>query len=212
MTLCGDVYLLTRLKELDLLKAPLAEQGKMLARNQTQEAHIAAAITWWRGQSKEGKTSQTGRVPHETVSEVDRKTAHVEETACGIRVVLKDQGTSTLEDFQVQAGETWKKTFRDVAVLTDSIVGDGEDERLATEGLLEALRRVENIVTQGITTAQVLIDDEKKIKERIEAINQRVDKALSRATVTENQLNALEATVSANTQVIEGLYNNLNSG
>lgn len=202
MTPCIDVRLPPRLKDLDLLKAPLAE-GKMLARNQTQEAHIAAAITWWRGQNKEAKTSQTGREPHETVNQTDRKTAHLEETACGVKVVLKD--------CQVQAEETWKNEFRDAAVLTDSIVDAGEAEHVATEGLLEALRRVENIVTQALKAAQVLMDDEKMIKERIEAINQRVEKALSRAAVTENQLNALEATVSASTQVTECFYSNLNS-
>lgn len=171
------------------------------SRHQTQEAHIAAAITWCRGQGKQCKKSQTGRDPHETVRavhqqtpslEVDRKTAHLEEKMCGVSVVLKDQETRIFRDAQVQAEETWKKEFRDVAVLTDSLVETG--------GLLKAMRRVEDMVTQA---SQVLMDGEKEMKERIESIIQRMEKALNRATATEHQLNALEATVSINTQVTE---------
>lgn len=186
---CSNVCLLSRLKELDLLKASLAE-GEMLARNLTQEAHIAAAITWWRGQNKEVKTSQNGREPHETLREVERMTAHVEETTRGVRVILKDQGNST---------------------FSDSIVDAGEAECLASEGLMEALRRVENMVTKAVKAAHVLIDDAKLFKERMEAISQRVEKALSRSAVTENQLNALKASLPANTQVSECCYSNLHT-
>ncbi|XP_073715492.1 uncharacterized protein [Misgurnus anguillicaudatus] len=191
--------LMTLLNELDLLKAPRTEQGKMLtkSRHQTPEAQIAAAITWCRGQGKQCKKSQTGRDPHETVRvvhqqtpslEVDQKTAHLEEKNCGVSVVRE---TRTFRDAQVQAEETWKKEFRDVAVLTDSLVDVGE-----MEGLLKALRRVEDMVTQA---SQVLMDGEKKIKERIESIIQRMEKAPNIATTTEHQLNALE--VSINTQL-----------
>ncbi|XP_073669519.1 uncharacterized protein [Paramisgurnus dabryanus] len=193
--------LMTLLNELELLKAPRTEQGKMLtkSRHQTQEAHIAAAITWCRGQGKQCTKIQTGRDPHETVRAVhqqtpslavDQKKAHLEEKNCGVSVV---QESRTFRDAQVQAEETQKNEFRDVAVLTDSLVDVGE-----TEGLLKALRRVEDMVTQA---SQVLMDGEKKIKERIESIAQRMEKALNRATATEHQLNALKATVSINTEL-----------
>ncbi|CAM4531459.1 unnamed protein product [Leuciscus chuanchicus] len=170
--------LVTLLKELELLEAPLAARGQHKAKRQTQEAHIAAAIiTWWRG--------QTARDPQEAVAhmqkqiqslEVDRTKAQVEETKRGVRELLKDQGTSTWEDAQIQ--------FRDVAVITDSSV---------EEDLLKSLRKVEDMVKH--------MGSEKRMKERIEAISMRVERALSRAETTESQLNALEDTqVSANTQ------------
>ncbi|KAG1941293.1 inositol 1,4,5-triphosphate receptor associated 2 isoform a [Pimephales promelas] len=154
--------LVTLLKELELLEAPLAARGQHKAKRQTQEAHIAAAITWWRG--------QTARDPHAQKQiqslEVDRTKAQVEET----RELLKDQGTSTQEDSQVQ--------FKDVAVITDSSV---------EEDLLKSLIKVEE-----------LMGSEKRRKERIEAISMRVERALCRAETTERQLKALEDT--ANTK------------
>ncbi|XP_056121757.1 uncharacterized protein LOC130100354 [Rhinichthys klamathensis goyatoka] len=164
--------LVTLLKELELLEAPLAARGQHKTKRQTQEAHIAAAITWWRG--------QTARDPQEAVAHaqkqiqglaVDRTKAQVEETKRGVRELLKDQGTSTQEDSQIQ--------FRDVAVITDSSV---------EEDLLKSLRKVEE-----------LMGSEKRMKERIEAISMRVE----RAETTERQLNALEDTTSANTQVCQ---------
>ncbi|XP_077057899.1 inositol 1,4,5-triphosphate receptor associated 1 isoform X2 [Siphateles boraxobius] len=170
--------LMTLLKELELLEAPLAAQGQHKAKRLTQEDHIAAAITWWRG--------QTPRDPQEAVAdthkqiqsmEVDRTKAQVEETKHGVRELLKDQGTSTEEDSQIQ--------FRDVAVITDLSV---------EEDLLKSLRKVEDMV------AHVVMGSENWMKERIEAISMRVERALSRAETTESQLNALEDTISANTQ------------
>ncbi|XP_016377081.1 uncharacterized protein LOC107715451 [Sinocyclocheilus rhinocerous] len=188
--------LVTLLKELELLETPLTAQGQNKAKHQTQEAHIAAAITWWRGQTKEGKKNQAAQVPQETVMDIQKRIqslevnhipAQLEETKRCMRVLLKDQGTSTCDDTQIQ--------FRDVAVVTDSSA-----ERSATEDLLKSLRKVEDMVTQALRAAQVLMGSEKRMKERIEAIGMRVERALSRAEATESQLNALEATISANTQ------------
>ncbi|XP_016405585.1 protein MRVI1-like [Sinocyclocheilus rhinocerous] len=187
--------LVTLLKELELLETPLAAQAQHKAKHQAQETHIAAAITWWRGQTKEGKKNQAAQVPQETVMDIQKQIqslevnhipAQLEETKRGMKVLLKDQGTSTCDesdDAQIQ--------FRDVAVVTDSSA-----ERLAPEELLESLRKVEDVVSQALRAAQVLMGSE----ERIEAIGMRVEKALSRAEATESQLSALEATISANTQ------------
>ncbi len=174
------VHLLSSLKEL-----------KHKAKHQTQEAHIAAAITCWRDQTKEDKKNQAAQVPQEPVMDIQKRsqslevnhiTAQLEETKRGMKVLLKDQGTSTGDDAQIQ--------FRDVAVVTDSSA-----EHLAAEDLLKSLRKVEDML------AQVLMSSEKRIKERIEAIGMRVEKALSRAEATESQIRALETTISDNTQV-----------
>ncbi|KAK7175808.1 hypothetical protein R3I93_000157 [Phoxinus phoxinus] len=170
--------LVTLLKELELLEAPLAARGQHKVKRQTQEAHIAAAITWWR--------TQTARDPQEAVAhvqkhirslEMDRTKAQVEESKRGVRQLLRDQGTSTQEDAQVR--------FRDVAAITDSSV---------EEDLLKSLRKVEDMV------ARVLMGSEKRMQERIEAISMSVERALRRAETTESQLDALEDTISANTQ------------
>lgn len=191
------VHLPSSLKELELLESPLAAHGQHKAKHQTHEAHIAAAITWWRGQTKEGKTNQAAQVPQETVMDIQKRiqslevnhiTAQLEETKHGMKVLLKDQGTSTCDDAQIQ--------FRDVAVVTDSSA-----EHLASDDLLKSLRKVEDMVAQALRAAQVLMGSKKRMKERIEAIGMRVEKALSRAEATESQLSALEATISANTQV-----------
>lgn len=191
------VHLLSSLKELELLESPLASHGQHKAKHQTQEAHIAAAITCWRDQTKEDKKNQAAQVPQETVMDIQKRsqslevnhiTAQLEETKRGMKVLLKDQGTSTGDDAQIQ--------FRDVAVVTDSSA-----EHLAAEDLLKSLRKVEDMLAQALLPAQVLMSSEKRIKERIEAIGMRVEKALSRAEATESQLRALEATISANTQV-----------
>ncbi|XP_058638321.1 inositol 1,4,5-triphosphate receptor associated 1 isoform X2 [Onychostoma macrolepis] len=188
--------LVTLLKELELFESPLAAQGQHKAKHQTQEAHIAAAITWWTGQTKEGKKNQAAQVPQETVMDIQKQmqslevnhiTTQLEETKRGMKVLLKDQGTSTGDDAQIQ--------FRDVAVVTDSSA-----EHLAAEDLLKSLRKVEDMAAQALRAAQVLMGSEKRMKERIEAIGMRVEKALSRAKATESQLSALEATISANTQ------------
>lgn len=170
--------MLSSLKELELLEAPLAARGQHKADRQTQEAHIAAAITWWRGQTARNPQEAVAHMQKQIQSlEVDRTKAQVEETKRGVRELLRDQGTSTREDAQIQ--------FRDVAVITDSSV---------EEDLLKSLRKVEDTVKH--------MGSEKRMKERIEAISMRVERALSRAETTESQLNALEDTqVSANTQV-----------
>ncbi|KTG00219.1 hypothetical protein cypCar_00009186 [Cyprinus carpio] len=110
-----------------------------------------------------------------------------------MRVLLKDQGTSTCDNTQIQ--------FRDVNVVTDSSA-----EGSATEDLLKSLRKVEDMVTQALQAAQVLMGSEKRMKVRREAIGMRVERALSRAEATESQLNALEATISANTQNVHRLW------
>ncbi|XP_050970428.1 inositol 1,4,5-triphosphate receptor associated 1 isoform X2 [Labeo rohita] len=188
--------LVTLLKELELLESPLAAQEQQKSKHQTQEAHIAAAITWWRGQTKDSKKNQAAQVPQETVMDIQKRiqslevnhmTAQLDETKRGMRVLLKDEGTSTWEDAQIQ--------FRDVAVVTDSSA-----ECLAAEDLLKSLRKVEDMVVQALKAAQVLMGSERRMKERIEAISMRVERALSRAETTESQLNALETTISANTQ------------
>lgn len=190
------VHLLSSLKELELLETPLAAQAQHKAKHQTQEAH-RAAISWWRGQTKEGKKNQAPQVPQETVTDIQSldvnhiRPAQLEEAKCGMKVLLKDQGTSSCDDAQIQ--------FRDVAVVTDSSA-----ERLAAEELLKSLRKVEDVVSQALRAAQVLMGSEKRIKERIEAISMRVERALSRAEATESQLRALEATISSNTQVRTG--------
>ncbi|XP_067269500.1 uncharacterized protein mrvi1 isoform X2 [Pseudorasbora parva] len=185
--------LVTLLKELEFLEAA---QGQHKAKRQTQEAHIAAAITWWRSQPKESKKSQTAQDPQEAVVdmqkhtqslEVNRTKAQMEKTKRGVKVLLTDQGTSTQEDAQIQ--------FRDVAVITDLSA-----ERWAEEDLLKTLKKVEDMVVQALRAAHVLMGSEKRVKERIGAISMRVERALSRAETTESQLNALEATISANTQ------------
>ncbi|XP_042617000.1 inositol 1,4,5-triphosphate receptor associated 1-like isoform X3 [Cyprinus carpio] len=190
------VHLLSSLKELELLESPLTAQGQNKAKHQTQEAHIPAAISWWRGQSKEGKKNLAALVPQETVMDIQKRIqslevnhipAQLEETKRCMRVLLKDQGTSTCDNTQIQ--------FRDVNVVTDSSA-----EGSATEDLLKSLRKVEDMVTQALQAAQVLMGSEKRMKVRREAIGMRVERALSRAEATESQLNALEATISANTQ------------
>ncbi|XP_042582783.1 golgin subfamily A member 3-like [Cyprinus carpio] len=187
--------LVTLLKELELLETPLAAQGQHKAKHQRQEAHIAAAMTWWTGQIKEGKKNQAAQVPQETVMDIQKpiqslEVNHIrlEGTKHGMKVLLKDQGTSTCNDAQIH--------FRDVAVVTDSSA-----EHLGAEELLKSLRKVEDMVSQALRAAQVLMSSEERIKERIEAISMMVEKALSRADATESQLSALEATISANTQV-----------
>ncbi|XP_051755054.1 uncharacterized protein mrvi1 isoform X7 [Ctenopharyngodon idella] len=182
--------LVTLLKELELLEAPLVAQGQHKTKSQTQEAHIAAAITWWRGQTKEAKKSQTAKDPQEAVVDMQKQNQSLEvdrESKRGMRVLLQDQGTSTQEDAQIQ--------FRDVAVITDSSA-----EHLAEEDLLKSLRKVEDMVAQALRAAHVLMASEKRMKERIEAISMRVERVLSRAETTEGKLNALEATISAKTQ------------
>lgn len=156
------------------------------AKHQTQEAHIAAGITWWRGQAKDGKKNETAQDPQEAVRDMQKRLQilEVERT----RVLLKDQGTSTSEDTLIQ--------FRDVAVVTDS-----SEEHLAAEDLLKSSRKVEDMVAQVLQAAQVLMGCEKKIKERIEAISMRMERALSRADATGSQINILEDTISANIQV-----------
>lgn len=166
-------------------------QGQHKTKSQTQEAHIAAAITWWRGQTKEAKKSQTAKDPQEAVVDMQKQNQSLEvdrESKRGMRVLLQDQGTSTQEDAQIQ--------FRDVAVITDSSA-----EHLAEEDLLKSLRKVEDMVAQALRAAHVLMASEKRMKERIEAISIRVERVLSRAETTEGKLNALEATISAKTQV-----------
>ncbi|XP_051552586.1 uncharacterized protein LOC127440170 [Myxocyprinus asiaticus] len=191
--------LVTLFKELDLLEAPLAEQAQRLSmtKHQKQEAQIAASITWWKCLTKENRIIQTGGEPQEAVRdmqhelqnlEADLKTAQLEESKPGLRVVR------TFRDAQIQVDRE-KNEFRDVAVVTESAyVGE------ATDDLLKALRRVEGMVAQAMQAAHVLMDSEKKMKERIEAISLRVGQVLSRAAAIENQINALEATISANTQ------------
>lgn len=164
--------MLSSLKELELLEDPPAAQGHHKAKHQTQEAHIAAAITWWRGQIKK---SQTAQDPQEAVADMQKRiqSLEVERTKArrGVKVLLRDQGTSTQEDAQIQ--------FRDVAVITDSSV-----ERLAEEDLL---RKVEDMVGQALRAAHALMGNEKRLKERIEAIGMR---ALRTAETNERELNA----------------------
>ncbi|XP_073763609.1 inositol 1,4,5-triphosphate receptor associated 1 isoform X4 [Danio rerio] len=166
--------LVTLLKELELLESP---HGLHKAQHQTQEAHIAAAITWWRGQGKDGKINQTVQDPQEAVRDMQKRLQilEVERT----RVILKDQGTSTSEDPLIQ--------FRDVAMVTDS-----SEEHLAAGDMLKSLRKVEDMVTEVLRAAQVLMGCEKKMKERIKAISMRMERALSRGEATESQITLLE--------------------
>lgn len=87
----------------------------------------------------------------------------------------------------------------DVAMQTEQV--EDEQKRVAAEKVLESLRKVEDVVTGALQTAEMLTESERKMKERMEAISHKVEEALSRTTDTENQLRGLEAWVSSCTTV-----------
>ncbi len=171
------VQLLSSLKELE---------HKAKAKHQTQEAHIAAAITCWRGQTKEDKKNQAAQVPQTPVMDIQKRsqslevnhiTAQLEETKRGMKVLLKDQGTSTGDDAQIQ--------FRDVAVVTDSSA-----EHLAAEDLLKSLRKVEDMLGAGA--------HEQREKDKGEDRGHRHEggESTEQSWATESQIRALKTTIS----------------
>lgn len=86
-----------------------------------------------------------------------------------------------------------------MAMQTEQV--EDEQKRVAAEKVLESLRKVEDVVTGALQTAEMLTESERKMKERMEAISHKVEEALSRTTDTENQLRGLEAWVSSCTTV-----------
>lgn len=87
----------------------------------------------------------------------------------------------------------------DVAVQTEQV--EDERKRVAAENVLESLRKVEEVVTGALQTAEMLTESERRMKERMEAISCKVEEALSRTADTENQLRGSEAWVSSCTKV-----------
>ncbi|XP_022525781.2 inositol 1,4,5-triphosphate receptor associated 1 [Astyanax mexicanus] len=105
----------------------------------------------------------------------------------------KEQQKVELRDAQSQAGAE----KQDRGVETEASGDPGRDE--AAKELLESLSRVESVVGRALQVAQLLTEEQSKVKKRLEAINRRVEEAVSRATHTQNQLGALETRMSNST-------------
>lgn len=86
-----------------------------------------------------------------------------------------------------------------MAVQTEQ--AEEQRKHVAAEKVLDSLRKVEVVVMRALQAAEMLTESERRIKERMEVINHKVEEALSRTADTETQLRGLEAFVCSCTMV-----------
>ncbi|XP_070777397.1 inositol 1,4,5-triphosphate receptor associated 1 [Enoplosus armatus] len=118
-------------------------------------------------------------------------------------VLLIDKETNTERGEPDRAVEKVVKDQRDAAVAKEITGGAASEQeqtqlRVTADGLLTTLRRMEAMVTSALETAELVRESEQRVSQvrvRMESITQRVEEALGRAAVTDEQLNVLEARI-----------------
>ncbi|XP_069549533.1 inositol 1,4,5-triphosphate receptor associated 2-like isoform X2 [Brachyistius frenatus] len=127
------------------------------------------------------------------------------------RVLCIDKGSNTERKEADITVEKVVKDQRDAAVATDPVDITGgtapEQEQaklqVTADSLLATLRRMEVMVNNALETAELVRESEQRVcqvRVRMESITQRVEEALDRAAHTDEQLNDLEASITAPTQ------------
>ncbi|XP_034019134.1 myosin-9-like [Thalassophryne amazonica] len=202
------------------------EQEQKQSQTQINEAKKLAVVNWWKAQTTETRSRQETqaklRHTEQTVTDMREQVCHLQTSLKSAqeriaeyensgRVLQIEKGTNTEREEVDSDGGTTVKTKRDVAVATDEVEdirGTACDERqtqfqVMADGLLEALRRMEAMVSSTWGTAEQVQESEQRVCQvsmRMESISQRVEEALQRAADTHNLLRDLEVRMSEKPQ------------
>lgn len=163
-------------QELSETQAKLQKAEQTIRDMREQVSHLEASLI--SAQSSDGQTSE-----HSRSIGVDKETN-------------TDAGGADRE-------KQSEKQVRDVAVATEAVGGAAagpEQPQVSADGLLATLRRMEAMVSGALETAELVKQSEQRVSQvtgRMESIAQRVEEALGRAADTEEQLDLLLASRSA---------------
>ncbi|KAK3533720.1 hypothetical protein QTP70_024318, partial [Hemibagrus guttatus] len=187
--------LLTILRELERPRSPWDQQPdrrQIETHRQTQEVRRAPPITWWKALRVENeKHTWNTRDLQDTTKDMQEKISALE-------IQLKEAQMEVQKSRkELREAHVWTKRA-DVAMQTEQV--EDERKRVAAEKILESLRKVEVVVTRALQAAEMLTESERRMKERMEAISNKVEEALSRTADTEDQLRGLEDRVSCCTK------------
>ncbi|KAK3561835.1 hypothetical protein QTP86_017057 [Hemibagrus guttatus] len=189
--------LLTILRELERPRSPWDQQPdrrQIETHRQTQEVRRAPPITWWKALRVENeKHTWNTRDLQDTTKDMQEKISALE-------IQLKEAQMEVQKSRkELREAHVWTKRA-DVAMQTEQV--EDERKRVAAEKILESLRKVEVVVTRALQAAEMLTESERRMKERMEAISNKVEEALSRTADTEDQLRGLEDRVSCCTKLL----------